>query len=353
MKTTYKFLFILILLPIVGIAFNGDKDYTKEKNITKVFSVNPEASLGISNAYGNINVYLWDENKISIQVQIKVSGNSEKKVIERLEDIDVNFSNTSSRVMAITELNGTNWRGNSNLSYEINFVVKIPRNASVDLTNKYGNILIDKLNGNLDIDSKYGSLFLGQMNGKVNRISMAYSQNSSITSIEKLQLSSQYSEIDITNGEQINVSGNYNTINYQSLNSLQVSSNYTKIKGSIVSKTTISGNYLTIKLGIVDHSTIINSNYSDIQLDTNSKTDLIDINGNYTNSKISFGTDFPFDLKLNMKFGSLKETLGMRLKYSDKYEKNNLKIFTGYHITPGKAKVSITTNYGTIQLLNQ
>ena len=54
-----------------------------------------------------------------------------------------------------------------------------------------------------------------------------------------------------------------------------------------------------------------------------------------------------------MKYGTLKETLGIRLKYSDKYEKNNLKIFTGYHITPGKAKVSITTNYGTIQLLNQ
>lgn len=353
MKTMHKFLFILILLPIAGKAFHGDKDYTKEKNITKVFSVNSESTLAVSNSYGNINVYLWDENKISIQVQIKVSGNSEKKVIERLEDIDVNFNNTSSRVMVITELNGTNWRGNSNLSYEINYIVKIPKNASVDLTNKYGNISIDKLNGNLDIDSKYGSLFLGQINGKTNRITMAYSQNSSIASIEKLQLNSQYSEIDITNGEQINVSGNYNTINYQTLNSLQVSSNYTKIKGSTVSKTTISGNYLTIKLGTVDHSAAINSNYSDIQLDTNSKTDLIDINGNYSNSKITLVPDFAFDLKLNMKYGTFKENLGMRLKYTDKYEKNNTKIFTGYHISSGKAKVSISTNYGNVQLLNQ
>ena len=232
-------------------------------------------------------------------------------------------------------------------------MVKIPKNASVDLTNKYGNISIDKLNGNLDIDSKYGSLFLGQINGKTNQISMAYSQNSSIASIEKLQLNSQYSEIDITNGEQINVNGNYNTINYQTLNSLQVSSNYTKIKGSTVSKTTISGNYLTIKLGTVAHSAIINSNYSDIQLDTNNKTNLIDINGNYSNSKIMFEPDFAFDLKLNMKYGTFKESLGTRLKYTDKYEKNNAKTFTGYYISSGNAKVSITTNYGNVQLLNQ
>ena len=71
MKTMHKFLFILILLPIVGKAFNGDKDFTKEKNITKVFSVNSESTLAVSNSYGNINVYLWDENKISIQVQIQ------------------------------------------------------------------------------------------------------------------------------------------------------------------------------------------------------------------------------------------------------------------------------------------
>lgn len=353
MKNIFNLIFILALLPTAGIASNADKDFTKEKNISKVFSVHSEATLAVSNSYGNINVYLWDENKISIQVQIKVSGNSEKKVIERLEDIDVNFNNSASKVMAVTALNGTNWRGNSNLSYEINFVVKIPRNASADLTNKYGNISIDKLNGNLNIDCKYGSLFLGQLNGKTNQISVAYSQNSSISSIEKLQLNSQYSEIDITNGEQITISGNYNTINYQTLNSLYISSNYTKIKGSTVSKTTISGNYLTLKLGTVINSATINSNYSDIHLDTNNKTNLIDINGNYSNSKIMFEPDFAFDLKLNMKYGTFKESLGTRLKYTDKYEKNNAKTFTGYYISSGNAKVSITTNYGNVQLLNQ
>jgi hypothetical protein len=351
MKNICKLLFLFVLIPSIGFASDEKNAFNKEKIITKTFEVNADASINVTNSYGNVNVYLWDENKISIQVSIKVSGNTEKKVMDRLNDIDVNFLATANRVAAITEINGKNWQGNNNLSYEINYVIKIPKNGSADLTNKYGNITIDKLNGNLAIDCKYGSLFLGQISGKSNNLIIAYSQNSTINNIDKLNLNSQYSDVEIQKCNQINIDGNYNTFTFKSVGNLNLSSNYTKVNATVVSKSNINGNYLKLKLGEITNATTIKSNYSDIQLEANKNTNVISIVGNYSNSKITCSPDYAFDIQVALKYGTFKDALG--IKYTDKYEKNTSKSFSGYHIAQGKSKIDVSTNYGSLQLLNK
>jgi hypothetical protein len=350
MKNIYKLLFFVALLPIFGYASEEKHAYNKEKNISKTYSVNDDAQVNITNSYGNINVYLWDENKISIQVNIKVSGNNEKKINERINTIDVDFAATMSKVSAETIFTTKEWRGN-NISYEINYVVKIPRNGSIDLDNKYGNISVDKLNGSSAIECKYGSIILGQFNNKTNNINIAYAPNSSINSIDKINLQSQYSEVDFQKVNQINIDGNYNTFNFQNVGILNLSSNYTKINSKSVQKIAIDGNYLTLKLGEIGNSLIANSNYSDIQFSASNKTDAITINGNYSNSKITCTSDYAFDINVSLKYGSFVDNVG--LKYSLKSEKNTSKSYTAYHISQGKSKISITTNYGSVQLLTK
>ncbi|WP_298115820.1 hypothetical protein [Flavobacterium sp.] len=340
-----------VLFPIISFGFNEDKHaYNKEKNISKTYSVNDDAQVNITNSYGNINVYLWDENKISIQVNIKVSGNNEKKINERINTIDVDFNASSSKVSAETIFTTKEWKSN-NISYEINYVVKIPRNGSIDLDNKYGNISVDKLNGSSAIECKYGSIILGQFNNKNNNINIAYAPNSSINSIDKVNLQSQYSEVDFNKVNNINIEGNYNTFNFQNVGTLNLSSNYTKINSKSIQKIAIEGNYLTLKLGEIGNSIIVNSNYSDIQLSASNKTDAITINGNYSNSKISCTSDYAFDINVNLKYGSFTDNVG--LKYSLKSEKNTSKSYIAHHISQGKSKINITTNYGSVQLLTK
>lgn len=351
MKTIVKIVFIIVLFPMLSYGNNDENNaYNKEKNISKTYAVNDDAQVNITNSYGNVNVYLWDENKISIQVNIKVSGNNEKKINERINTIDVDFVATTSKVSAKTIFTTKQWNS-SNISYEINYTVKIPRNGNIDLNNKYGNITVEKLNGSSDITCRYGSIILGQFNNNNNSINIAYSSNSSINSIDKLNLDSQYSDIDFQKVNQINIDGNYNTFNFQNVGALNLSSNYTKIKASSIQKIAIDGNYLTLKLGEVGKTININSNYSDIQFSASSKTDAIAINGNYTNSKITCSSDFAFNFNINLGYGSFKEELD--LKYTLKSEKNNSKSYSGYHINQGKAAINITTNYGSVQLLTK
>ena len=91
MKTIYKLLFFTILIPKIGFATDENHAYNKEKTISKSYTDNTDAQINVTNSYGNVNVYLWDENKISVQVSIKVSGNNENKVNDKLSEKDVDF----------------------------------------------------------------------------------------------------------------------------------------------------------------------------------------------------------------------------------------------------------------------
>jgi len=349
MKTIYKIFFFIVLIPKMGFAIDENHAYNKEKTISKTYNVNADAQINVSNSYGNVNVYLWDENKISIQVNIKVSGNNESKVNDKLSEIDVDFSASQSLVSAKTTF-GSGWKG-GNLSYEINYIVKLPTNGSVDLTNKYGNIAIDKLMGSSNITCHYGSINLGDFNNKSNTINIAYSNNSSIHSIDKVNLKSQYSDIDIQKVNQIEINGNYNDFAFQNIGSLDLNSNYSKVKSNSIQKVTIDGNYLTLKLGEIGKSLAVISNYSDVRLSASNKTDAISIIGNYTNSKIACSQDYAFDIDVALKYGSLSDDLG--IKYTEKSEKNTSFSGTGYHISQGKSKIKVITNYGSVQLLTK
>ena len=348
MKTSYKLL-ILLLIPLITFGINKEEAVSKEKNINKSFNVESDALLQTSNSYGNINVYLWDENKISIQVTIKVSGNNEKKVIEKLNSIDVTFDASTSKVSAATTFENSNWKNGNNMNYEINYTIKIPKNGNVALVNKYGNITIEKLNGTSNITCKYGNLNLGDLKNKSNNITLSYSSDSAIGSIDKLNINSQYSQVEIQNVNQINSDGNYNDFTFQNVGLLVINSNYTKINSKSIQKFNCEGNYLTLKLGDIGPSIDINSNYSSITFNATSKTKNISINANYTNSKIVFPSDYSFDFDINLKFGEFKNQL--ELKYFEKSKKNNSKSFNGYHVSQGKAKINVATNFGSVQFI--
>ena len=209
----------------------------------------------------------------------------------------------------------------------------------------------DDNNNNNNKDDKEPIQLIHNINNKDNNIDIAYSQNSSINSIDKVNLQSHYSEVDFQKVNSINIEGNYNTLNFQNVGTLNLSSNYTKVNSKTIQKFAVDGNYLTLKLGEIGSSFIANSNYSDIQMTASNKTDAITINGNYTNSKITCTSDYAFDINVNLKYGSFTDNVG--LKYILKSEKNTSKSYTAYHISQGKSKISITTNYGSVQLLNK
>ncbi len=346
MKTVYKII-ITLLFPILTFANSIEETIVKERVISKTYTTNADALAEINNQFGSITVVLWNENKISVDVNIKVTGVNEKNVIRKFESIDVDFSNSSSNVTAKTTFgNDSDSNSYESINIEINYLVKIPKNGSIDLSNKYGNISVAELNGESKINLKYGSLNLGEFKNKSNIFELSYSTNSNVDFIDDLKLDCKYSKISITKNYNISIKGNYNDFIFQNIGIVKFVGNYSKIKSNTIVQLDCDGNYLVLKLGDVIQADI-NSNYTDINLLASSKTKKINIDGNYSNTKISCSNDFAFDFEIALNYGSLNSNFD--LNYIEKSEKGNSKYYVGSRNTTGKSKIKVNTNYGSVK----
>ena len=116
MKIKY-FKHTLIFLVLLGA---GTKIQAQErtKKIYKEIQVNSDALVEIDNAFGDLNITSWDQDKVVIDVLITVRGRNPKNVEEKLNAIDVFFSLSPEKVFAETKIDegwGFKWFSNNSM----------------------------------------------------------------------------------------------------------------------------------------------------------------------------------------------------------------------------------------------
>ena len=349
MKKHYNILILFILIPFLGFS-NDDTFISKEKNIKKTYIVNSNAGIDIENKYGNITVSTWDENKIDLDITIKVSGGNENWVNERLSTIDVDINALKSMVTAITNIENSSLksRGSSN-SFEINYVIKIPKNGTVKLNNKYGNITTLNLESTTDIACKYGKIILGKLNGDSNRIEIGYSQNSSIDYIKNGNIEARYSGIKINESGNLNVDANYTDVSLLEGQNIKCKGNYGSFKFQKINSLVGSSNYVTISIAEVLNNLNIDATYSKINVESMSeKSKNVNINTGYTNIALGYDANYSFDFDINTRYGSIKNDSSLEVLVSE--IKSNTKRISGYNKKKGQNKVIINSSYGNIIL---
>lgn len=356
MKILYNFLTLIIALPLFSYG-SIDKEkfpHSKEKTIAKTYIVNADATAQISNSYGAISVQLWDENKISITAKITVSGKKESTVIEKIEEINVDFLDTTTSLISAKTIfpsNNWSWNGsNSNVNYEVNYTVLIPKRGNVVLNNNYGNIFINKLNGTAAIKCNYGDVIAGDLMSNSNSFTLNYSDNSKIGYVNKLVFSANYSELTIGKGENISTSGNYNKYSFTNIDRVNSTGNYNDYNFKNIGNFNCSGNYIDMNFTNVEIATL-SINYAQLNFNTSNNFKNTTITANYSSIKINVPTELSFDFDIRCMYGNLKTDLD--LDYSLKSTKNNSNQYKGNRNTSGKSKFTVITNYGSVHLTSK
>src|SRR5690606_5154553 len=197
----FKIALAFCCIPLVAMAridpkLNGK--FTKEKTITKEFKVNPDALLKLENSYGNLHITSWEQNTTTIEVHIQTSSDNEKKAIQKLDQININFQASGSLVSAKTIFNDNNWGWNgNNVSIQVNYTVKVPINNRLDISNEYGAIYLNEINGTTEIQCDYGSMEIGKLNSTTNELSFDYTSDVSIDYINSARIEADYSSFNI------------------------------------------------------------------------------------------------------------------------------------------------------------
>ena len=352
MKKHYKILILFILIPFLGFS-NDDTFISKQKSIKKTYIVNSNAGIDIDNKYGNISVSTWDEDKIDFDITIKVNGPNENWVNERLNSIDVDITALKSMVTAITKLGSSSLQSKgSNNSFEINYVIKIPKNGTVKLMNKYGNITVLSLEGASDIICKYGKVTVGKLNNTTNRFQIEYCQNSSIDYIKNGTVEARYSGLKINDSGNLNLDTNYTDLVVADGQNIKYDCNYGTLKFQKLNSFSGSGNYLTISIAEISNSVNIDANYSKINISTiTSKANNVNITSGYTDVSLGYDTNYAFDFDINTRYGNIKSDNSLDVSVTE--SKNTSKRISGFNKKKGQNKISINSNYGNVSLIKK
>jgi hypothetical protein len=349
MKKQYNLFLFLVLIPFLGFS-NDDFTYSKQRNIKKAYIVNSDAGINIDNSYGTVFVTTWDEDKIEIDVLIKVSGDSEKWVNQKLAGIDVDFIALKSMVTAKTVFVNTNTKGNGrNNNFEINYTIKIPRNGTVKLNNKYGNISTSDLFSTTDINCKYGAINLGKLNGNSNTIQIGYCSNSTIEYLKNGAITSKYSELKIDAVSKLDLLSDYSEIEIIEGNDVKYNSKYGSVKIQKVNSLDANGNYLSIDIGSLSNQLKLYTKYSNVSIDAiQAKANNVTIMAGYTGVDIGFQPNYVFDFDVTVKYADFK--YGNELDVSSKEETNYTKKVSGFYKKKGVNKITIISDYGNVKM---
>lgn len=350
----YKLLFLFILIPTILIA-NDNKKHEKSKTINKKFTVNKNATLYISNKYGNLNVTTWNQNRIEIEVKITVKGDDISNIEQKLNAIDVHFEASENLVEARTKIESTkskwSWWGKNNTNYKINYFVKMPKTNNADLNNKYGNIELGILEGKANLNCDYGNLEVDKLLNETNSINLDYCGSSEINYMKSGSVNIDYSKLRIENSENLKVNADYSTVRIGKTTTLNFNSDYGSISASNVTTVIGATDYAAVKIGTLKKKLKINTDYGSIRVQNIVKGfDNITIDGSYAGIKLGTSSDNNFKFNIDLGYAGFnypKEHVDMFKSIKKSTKKH-------YEGTFGKGNsnstINIKSRYGGVSL---
>ncbi len=223
MYTCYKKIVLLVLL-MIGFSMHSQETLTKK--IEKTFKMTNAGELHLNNKYGNIIVNGWEQNRIKLTINIKVTNKKKDKAKGILDRIDTDIKEAGNFISITSEIsdkskslfsryfNKVNPFDLDKSDVEINYTIYMPINAEIDLTNKFGDVILENWTGKLKANLQHGDLWVNESItnanidikfGKLRAKSITYGSisvkngNISIEESKDLLLKSSGSTIDIGN----------------------------------------------------------------------------------------------------------------------------------------------------------
>lgn len=357
MKSIYKITFLFLLVPFLTSANIDGKKEEKTKKINKEYSVNANAKVAIDNRYGDLNVVTWNKNKVEIEVTITVKGNDLDAIEEKLESIDIDFEGSASFVSAKTifekgqKSSWSFWKKNNNLSYKIDYKVKIPNTNTVDLNNDYGSIYLGNLAGKANINCDYGKIIVGELSANNNNINLDYCSSSTIDFMKSGNINVDYSKITVEKAENLNVNEDYSTIKIVKTENIQFNADYGSI--TIDEAVNVNGNsdYASMRLGTIYKNLEIDTDYGGLSVQRLVRGfESVIIDGQYAGIKIGVDEDAVFDFEMDLQYASFRYD-DDKIEFAKKISKNSKKYYEGkFGNGSSNSIIKIRSQYGGVSI---
>lgn len=223
MDTLYKKLLLFSVAIFLGQSLTAQEKVSRQ--ISKDFPMTNASELRLENKYGDINLYGWDQNKISIAIAITVTHRKKENaedLLKRIKPILTNSGNLVNVTYKIAEKNDgffTKYFNKANpfdfdrSNIQIDYTIYMPKNAEIDVTNTFGDVFIEDWKGKLRANIEHGDLWINENLSKAD-VDMKYGKLRA-KSMDYTAIRLKNGSLDMTDSKslRINSSGSDMTIN--------------------------------------------------------------------------------------------------------------------------------------------
>jgi hypothetical protein len=261
-------------------------------------------------------------------------------------------------VTATTQIEKTkkswwNWGGNVNLKLEINYVVKIPITNNIDISNDYGSVTVDTLEGVAKISCDYGKITTKELLADNNTISFDYSKGSYFEYIKSGKISADFSSYTIAKTKSITIKADYTNGSIEAAESVYYDCDFNGLSIDNVNNVQGKGDYLTLRLGNVYKNANIESDFGSIKIDRiASNAQNLTIASEYAGMTIGYDKDYSFNFEIQLEFASLKGSNDF--DFNKKRIESNEKYYAGNYGSPNATNmVKIKSEFGSVSFKKQ
>ena len=325
------------------------------KKIHKEIEVSKDALIEIDNSFGDLNITSWDQEKVVIDVLITVKGENSKNIQRKLNSIDVSFLLSPEKVVAETKIDeglGLTWFFFSSVKYRIDYTIKLPKTSSVDLTNDYGTIRLNSLEGKANINCDFGELIIGELFADNNTLAFDYTSNSSIEYIKGGTITADFSDFEIEKAGEIELNADYTKAYFNSIETLIFRNDFGKLTANNVGTIEGVGDYLTLKCGVLNKLLSLDNEFGSINIkQIQPSVESVIINTEYTSIKLGIHKNWSFNYEINIEYGDLSSSLALDHSIKNHKSDNNENYYKGnFNPSNTLSTLNITSEFGSVKL---
>jgi hypothetical protein len=362
---------LALLLPLGGLA--ADQDY--EKRLSETYFVNPDARVNLDNRYGEIKVVTWNQQRVKVDVLIRVDARSEDDFQETLERIDVVIRGGGSSVSATTTVSGNrssnSWwdmitGGGGSDDFKIYYTVSMPASLQLDVKARYCDVELPDLSGPTYLNIGYGDLVGGRLTnrteldvsygsarieriGNDSDVKMRYSEGS-IRNAGDIRYDGRYSEIRLGRIGRARFDVGYEEIDIESATEVRLDGNYNELSVQRAGSIYLDGNYTDFNLGTVTGVLEVDGNYGDVEVrDLEAGFDHVRIRVSYSDVQIDVANNAGYTLDLRARYGDI-DVPRNDLSPRNISNQGNTETVTGKKAGTGSGRIEIDTSYGDIEI---
>ncbi|PIB34607.1 hypothetical protein BFP72_03875 [Reichenbachiella sp. 5M10] len=348
MKISQYKVILLVFVLFVGAETHAKNNVEKVRRIQKTYTVKDFVKLNIENSFGKVHVNSTSGHTIDVKVEVIARRKNEERAMELLDMIEIEIDESSDEISFKTEIDGK-LTSRSSESFEINYMVSMPRINPLQLKNSFGNAYVSDREGDVALEIRYGDVKVEKLNGDA-KVKVSFG-NGEFKYVAKGDLEIKYSDVSFEQLGVVRMEQGFSDVEIGRVKTMDLTSKYGEVDIQSVDgiKGYVGFSDMTIEsLGI---EMVMEASYSSSFEVEHIAHDFqrIELQGKFTSFELGFDEGANGTFEARVKFGDIDySSTKMNASYRDHSDARSE--YKG-SIGSGKGgEVRVETSYGNIEL---